>query len=277
MLASSANPAAVHQPVSYIATIKSQYGGAATGDVFLVGSLWHTQIVDNQAIFPTSYNYPMLGVHPFTAEYSGDGNNIGTISNEVRQYVGDFPVGSKTVVTTSATPIFVGQPVTFIANVRSGDARFGTIPNGGLVTFLDGTRVVGSVPLITEKALFTISSLAAKSHNIRATYAGDPLFRTSTATVAQVVEKYATKTVRWSSVNPSAFGQAVTFTARVTSEGPQQPTGTIVFFEGTTRIGAVSLSGGVAKLTKSTLAIGLTQSKLIMWEMGFLPRARPKD
>jgi hypothetical protein len=259
VLSSSVNPAAVHQPVSYIATIKSQYGGAATGYVNFMNS--GMQVVDNKAIFTTSYDWPMLGEHSIIALYPGDENNIGSTSNEVRQYVGNFPVGSKTVVTTSATPVFVGQPVTFTANVRSGDTRFGSIPDGRLVTFIDGTTILGAVPLVGEKALFTTSSLGARLHNVRATYAGDPLFRTSTATVAEVVQKYATKTARWSSVNPSSFGQAVTFTARVTSEGPEVPTGTVVFFDGTTRIGAASLSGGVAKLTKSTLAIGIHSIK----------------
>ena len=47
----------------------------------------------------------------------------------------------------------------------------------------------------------------------------------------------------------------MTFTAHVTSTGPA-PTGTVRFLDGTTGIGQATLSEGVAKLTKSNLAVG---------------------
>jgi Bacterial Ig-like domain (group 3) len=58
-----------------------------------------------------------------------------------------------------------------------------------------------------------------------------------------------------SNPNPSAQGQAVTFTASVTSGGPT-PTGTVKFLDGTKSLGSATLSGGIANLTKSTLAVG---------------------
>jgi hypothetical protein len=97
--------------------------------------------------------------------------------------------------------------------------------------------------------------LTAKTHTSKATYAGDIKFKPSTGSVTQVVEKYPTTTTLTSSLNPSHFGQAVTFTAQVTSTGPA-PTGSMKFLDGTTSIGLATLSGGVAKLTKSTLAAG---------------------
>jgi uncharacterized repeat protein (TIGR01451 family) len=69
------------------------------------------------------------------------------------------------------------------------------------------------------------------------------------------VNKYPTTTTLSSSLNPSQFGQAVTFTAQVTSAGPA-PTGNVKFLDGTLAIGSATLSGGIAKLTKSTLAVG---------------------
>ena len=53
----------------------------------------------------------------------------------------------------------------------------------------------------------------------------------------------------------SPFGQAVTITAHVSSMGPA-PTGSVKFLDGTTGIGLATLSDGVAKLTKSNLAVG---------------------
>jgi hypothetical protein len=69
-----------------------------------------------------------------------------------------------------------------------------------------------------------------------------------------------TTTALMSSVNPSNFGEAVTFTATVTAhpgfyKGP--PAGTASFYAGTTNLGNSNLnSSGVATLTISTLAVG---------------------
>jgi len=158
----------------------------------------------------------------------------------------------KTVVSTSGSPSLVGQSVTFTAMVTS---THGAIPDGELVTFYDGMAALASLPLSSGTAAYTTSSLPAKTHTIKATYAGDPTFKPSTGFVTQVVNKYPTTTSLTSSPNPSHSGQAVTFTAQVTSTGPA-PTGKVKFLDGTLAIGTATLSGGVAKLTKSTLAVG---------------------
>jgi hypothetical protein len=162
------------------------------------------------------------------------------------------PFTTKTVVTTSGSPSFVGQSVTFTATVKW---TYGTVPDGEVVTFYDGTTAIGIGATASGVATFTTSSLTAKTHYIKATYAGDATFMPSSGTVKQVVEKYPTTTTISSSLNPSQFGQAVTFTAHVTSSGPA-PTGSVKFLDGTLAIGSKTLSGGVAKLTKSTLAVG---------------------
>src|SRR5207302_1672425 len=71
-----------------------------------------------------------------------------------------------------------------------------------------------------------------------------------------------TTTTLASSVNPSVFGQSVTFTATVSALLVGQfvpPTGTVTFFDGATPIGTGSLNtaGGVttATFTTSTLAV----------------------
>ena len=75
--------------------------------------------------------------------------------------------------------------------------------------------------------------------------------------VTQIVNGYQTTTTLTSNRNPSHFGQAVTFAARVMGTGPSKPTGKVKFLDGTTTIGSATLNGGgVAKLTKSTLGIG---------------------
>jgi hypothetical protein len=163
-----------------------------------------------------------------------------------------FAWKTTTVLATSGSPSRVGQSVTFTAKVTWS---YGTIPDGELVKFYDGATPIGTGAIASGVATFTTSSLTAKTHTIKATYAGDLRLKPSTGTVTQVVNKYPTTTTLASSPNPSQFGQAVTFTAHVTSTGPA-PTGSVKFLDGTTTIGLAALSGGVAKLTKSNLAVG---------------------
>jgi hypothetical protein len=67
----------------------------------------------------------------------------------------------------------------------------------------------------------------------------------------------STKTTVQSSMNPSTFGQGVTFTASVTKNGAGTPTGRVIFFDGTTKIGNRQLgSNGMARFTTSSLSIG---------------------
>jgi len=62
-----------------------------------------------------------------------------------------------------------------------------------------------------------------------------------------------------SSPNPSTQGQAVTFTATITSP-TVMPTGPVTFAAGKTVLGTAQLSGGgKAKFTTSTLAVGSTE------------------
>jgi hypothetical protein len=74
--------------------------------------------------------------------------------------------------------------------------------------------------------------------------------------LTQQVNQAATSTTLSSSVNPSAYGQPVTFTATVSIAAPGvgTPAGAVKFYDGTTLLGQASLSGGVATLTKANLA-----------------------
>ena len=66
-----------------------------------------------------------------------------------------------------------------------------------------------------------------------------------------------TTTTLSSSLNPSMAGQAVTFTATVSTNGGPGPGGTVQFKDGATNLGApVTLSGSTAMLTTSALSVG---------------------
>lgn len=74
----------------------------------------------------------------------------------------------------------------------------------------------------------------------------------------------ATMTSLTSSTNPSAYGQAVTFTAVVTPSSArlqmEKPSG---LKEGATVLGTGALSGGTATLTTSTLPVGINAIKAV--------------
>jgi Bacterial Ig-like domain (group 3)/FG-GAP-like repeat len=59
-----------------------------------------------------------------------------------------------------------------------------------------------------------------------------------------------------SSLNPSSFGQAITFTARVAPHGTYSPTGSVVFKDGATVLGTMSLSSRHTTFTTSALSGG---------------------
>jgi hypothetical protein len=71
----------------------------------------------------------------------------------------------------------------------------------------------------------------------------------------QAVGTTPTTTALASSPNPSTYGQLVTFTAAVTSASGT-PTGTVIFYDGSTAIGSATLVSGSASLKTSALATG---------------------
>jgi Bacterial Ig-like domain (group 3)/Beta-propeller repeat len=77
------------------------------------------------------------------------------------------------------------------------------------------------------------------------------------AFVAKIGAGTATTTTLSSSLNPSNHGQAVTFTAVVTSSNGAPPNGeTVTFMRGKTVLGTGALNAGSASFTISTLPVG---------------------
>jgi uncharacterized repeat protein (TIGR03803 family) len=160
--------------------------------------------------------------------------------------------GAATVTLTSTpNPSYVDQSVTFSA-VVSGS---GVTPTG-TITFQEGSTALGSVTLSNGKANLSTTFTTAGSDSIVADYSGDPNYGPANSSpLAQVVNLYPTSTALASSVNPSSYGQLVTFTATVSSGGPT-PTGTVTFKDGSKSLGSATLSGGVAQIITSKLKVG---------------------
>jgi Bacterial Ig-like domain (group 3)/Beta-propeller repeat len=157
-------------------------------------------------------------------------------------------------LTSSPNPSTYGQAVTFTATLTS---TIGAPPDGETVTFMKGTAVLGTGTLSGGSASYTTSTLPAATNYIKAVYRGDSNFLDSTSkAVKLVVNKATTTTTLTSSLNPSSLGQSVTFTVTVKPQFSGTVKGTVTFYDGTTALKTVSLSGGVAKYATSALTVG---------------------
>jgi hypothetical protein len=124
------------------------------------------------------------------------------------------------------------------------------------VTFKYGGIVLGKALLSGNTATLSTSGLEAGTDAITGVYSGDSNCAGSTSPVlGQVVNIAATTESLSSSQNPSAVGQAVTLTATV-SASAGVPTGKVKFMRGAVGLGTVTLSGGVATVTTTTLPAG---------------------
>jgi hypothetical protein len=84
------------------------------------------------------------------------------------------------------------------------------------------------------------------------------------AFVSKIDVRLVTTTTISSSPNPSTRGQAVAFTAAVTSAGGAPPNGeTVSFMKGKAVLGTGTLSGGSASFTTSTLPVGPNYIKAV--------------
>jgi len=246
------NPAGPGKRVEYIAKVTSQYGGDATGAVtFWDGGsqLGAGTLKNNQAAYSISYSE--LADHSITAMYSGDSNNRGGTSPTLVEQIADT---TSTSLTTSGSPSMAGQFVTFSVTVSS---RYGTIPDGELVTFYDGKTAMASVPLTSGRAAYTTPSLSGspygKTHSIWARYGGDSIFAPSVQSIRQTVELYGTDTTATASPNPSNYGEPVTWIATVTSTGPSTPGGKVRFVGA---FGSALVSGATATYVQRWLQAG---------------------
>ncbi|MGA9528602.1 MAG: Ig-like domain-containing protein [Terriglobales bacterium] len=252
-LTSSINPSISGKAVAFTATVSPQSAGAVpTGEItFQNGSavIANEKLVNGTAKYSTAALPP--GSNTITAAYTGDTNYSGSTSAPLTQVV---LATTTTTIASSTNPSSYGQGVTLTATVAS---TIGPPPDGETVTFEQGSTILGTGTTSGGTATFSTSALAPGTKSIKAVYAGDASYAASTSTaVSQVIGKSATTITLTSSLNPSTYGQSVTFTATVSPAFGGTPTGTVAFKNGTKTLKTVTLSGGAASYTVSNLAVG---------------------
>ena len=204
----------------------------------------------------TTSRLETAGIFAISALYGGDSNFASSLSPTLWQVVNTVSQSpTATALTSTSNPSIYGQSVTFAAFVTPSPGY--TFPPTGKVKLYDGATLIGNAFLDASGfARITRRLLNAGYYSLVAVYVGDSNNGGSaSAILSQVIKPTATSATVASSLNPSTPGQAVTFTARLTSP-TVMPMGPVTFTLGQTTLGTSQLSGGKATFTTSSLPPG---------------------
>ena len=219
-----------------------------------------------QATFdPTQWGPLDLGTHQFTVSYNGQDASNQQVFNPASASlnVNITAAPTTTILSGPSSPPAYGQAFTLTATVSSAISPriSGTVhPPQGTVSFYQGSTLLATVALNSSGvATLNTGTLSpppeAGSQTFTAVYNGDgsPAYYLSSTsnTLSYDITKANSTTVISSSINPSVYGEAVTFTATVTGiSGGVTPTGTVVFRRGSLVLGTGTLNAsGVATYT----------------------------
>ncbi len=188
-LAASPNPAAVTQTVTFTSTVRDAQGTAVpTGNVILMDGATDlgTAPLNAQGLAVFRVTTLSVGTHAITARYVGSAN-FNPSSAALTEAV--TLIGTGLMLGVSPNPANAGQSVTLMVNATS--ALGGVVPFG-MVTFLDGNTVLGTVPLNDSGvATFSTASLAVGTHPLQAALAAGSSFAGSISPVVnEVVQAY---------------------------------------------------------------------------------------
>jgi sugar lactone lactonase YvrE len=156
--------------------------------------------------------------------------------------------------TSSVNPSLPNQTTTLIATVASSTPG-GPVPTG-MVSFYNGTVLLGTATLVNGVAQLPASFSTPGSYSLTAVYAGDGNTAGSTSGVlTQTVVSQTSATAFTSSVNPSLVNQSTVLTLTLSTTGPA-PTGTVKFYDGATLIGTGTVSSNAGSATVSFSTAG---------------------
>ena len=226
-------------------TITASVPAGATGTITITsnGNPVGSGTVTAAGIVVVTTSTLPVGIDPILASYSGDSNNnanTGTTNQVVSK-------ATPTVTVTTSGPSNPGDTVTITTTLPPGTT--------GAVTVTSGGNTIGTATInpSTGIATVTTSTLPIGSNPITSSYSGDSNNNPATGTTTQTVNKVAPTVAVASSLNPSTYGQSVTFTATLSNN---TATGTIIFSDGATVLGSAPVSGGSASISSSALNAG---------------------
>jgi hypothetical protein len=246
VLVTSNDHVLIGDKVTLTATVSaSASSNAPTGSVTFKDSgvtLAENVALDSRGVASYETTFTAAGTHSITASYNGD---LNASEGKVTQIVASNSMSI--TLTANHNPSNAGDLVAFVAAVTTP----GGMPKGS-VTF----RAKNINPDLPDIVLFragldangrvsyATSSLPVGTNSIVAEYGGEDFARS--AVILQVVRGGGTnpKPIElWSSANPSAAGQLVTFTARTgDAQGHSAPTGYLTFVQSSDSGTMVTLS-----------------------------------
>ncbi len=210
---------------------------------------------------------------------SGDGSLNGTLTVQAQNGVATFSdlslngagiytigAGDGALATTSAaftiyqaTPaVTLASPPPSITYDGTSDVTNWAIPSvsgvSGVANPTGSPNVVFYAGISPAGTPLASAPVYAGTYTAVAGYFGDANYGASQSVPVTFAIRKATPTViATDAVNPSVFGQSVTFTATVTPQFSGTPTGTVTFTDGSTQLAKAVLSGGVATYTTTAL------------------------
>jgi sugar lactone lactonase YvrE len=243
-LSASANPATFGAPLSLTAMVTSN-GGFATGSVvFVDGSTplgTGTLDANGNAVLKTAALAP--GTHTIVATYAGDGRAAASASAPLTVVVKQ---NATLALVSNANPSPTLSAVTLTATVQNA----GQDTPGGVVSFMDGSTLLGTATLGNGAATLTVAQMSAMTHALTASYAGDATnFPAVSAGLSEVITLRPTSTALTATTDPSN-DQQVTLIAVVRWAGvTTAPSGDVTFTNGASVVGSVPVDAtGVATL-----------------------------
>jgi hypothetical protein len=290
-VSSSLNPSTYGQPVSFTATVT---GNSPTGTVQfnIDGSAFGSPVtLVSGSATSSSINTLAVGTHMVTAVYSGDGNNSGSTGSLSGGQVVQTAGAGTITVGSSLNPSTYGQSVTFTATIpgqynfikRNGRARSQDVTgsvtwsdsNGPLTCTETGTSTTPVTAGNPGTATCTTATLPVNpSDTITANYSGDSNHSAGSGSTSQTISAAGSNVSVMSSLNPSTYGQSVTFTATISGANglvkrngvkSQTVTGSVTWSDsngpltctetGTSTTPVTAGNPGTATCTTATLAV----------------------
>jgi|GEM_PF-111397 len=197
------------------------------------------------------------GTHALAAVYSGDTVYATSTSSSTTLTIAKSAT-TTTVVPSTLTPT-AGGSMTVTVNVTSSNAAT-ALPSGTVTLVQDGVTVgTGTLTAGSPSvATITLNVVAAGTHVLQATYAGDTYYTASnSSTVSILANKGASVTTVTASPVTLTAGTSETLTATVAPSTAitgvtYTLTGTVRFYDGATLLGTVAVSSNTAVLSGLT-------------------------
>jgi hypothetical protein len=226
------------------------------GGCFDAGSTGPTNTPPFTGRFPDCDTYDETPVPPFTV-------NTNTHTTVVTEHVyysftnEDWIIRQHYAVVGTSDELFV-EPATLADGALGVAYRQEITATGGVAPYAFDIAAGGPPAGIELSGAGILSGTPAAGGSFPLTVrATDANGKTGEASYTLRVTQAATSVSIASDVNPSSFGQPVTFTATIaTPPGGPAAGGTVSFFDGPTLLGAVDQTSGAAALTTSALAAG---------------------